>query len=99
MAVRNTIVKAEYPALIRAVYEKHGRGPWIYADLVAVAEEIGLVSYPSILHVLRINGWINPVTEDGAVLRRQRHGNGAGPKWWAVSSAGAKKAGAAGVMA
>ncbi len=94
MVVRGSIIKAEYPALIRAVYEKYGRGSWVYADLVVVGEEIGLKLYPSLLYGLRASGWVHPVSEDGAVLRRQRHGNGAGPKLWAVSSAGAKKAGA-----
>ncbi|WP_255332527.1 hypothetical protein [Methanocalculus taiwanensis] len=27
MTIRDHIIRAEYPALIRAVYEKHGRGP------------------------------------------------------------------------
>lgn len=94
MAVRNTIVKAEYPALIRAVYGKYERGSWVYADLVAVGEEMGVSLYPSLMLALRVSGWINPVSEDGAVLRRQGHGKAYGPKYWAVSSAGAKKSGA-----
>lgn len=93
-SVRGTIVKAEYPALIRAVYEKHGFGSWVYADLVVVGEEIGLKLYPSLLYGLRCSGWVNPVSEDGAALRRQRQGTVHGPKLWAVSAAGAKKAGA-----
>ncbi len=97
MTKPDCIPKAEYPSLIRAAHKKYGHGPWVYADLVAVGEDMGLKLYPSILYILRIDGWVHPVTEDGSVLRRQRHGSRAGPKLWAVSITGAKKSGAAGV--
>ena len=90
--------KNQYPDLIRAVYAKYGRGSWVYADLVAVAADAGFTSYPSMLYALRLSGWIHPVTDTGVILRRQAHGNGYGPKLWAISAIGLKKAGVAGVV-
>lgn len=88
------IAKADHPVLIRAVYARYGRGPWVYADLLAVAEEIGLSLYPSLLQTLRMSGWIHAVHADGSIRRRQGHGNGYGPKLWAISAAGLRKSGA-----
>lgn len=91
--------KNQYPDLIRAVYAKYGRGSWVYADLVAVAADAGFVLYPSVLCTLHNYGVIHPVTDTGVVLKRQKHGNGYGPKLWAISAIGLKKAGVAGVVA
>lgn len=93
------IKKIQYPDLIRAVYAKYGRGSWVYADLVVVAADAGFGLYPSVLHALRNYGVIHPVTDAGVKLKRQRHGSAGGPKLWAISAIGLKKAGVAGVVA